>query len=126
MTQEEKELLLQVICAMLPYGVKIFVKGHDTPQTIQGILSIVPNISFRTDDCYSVYLTDVKPYLRPMSSMTMEERYEYDKFINSNSIFNYRNAVNWVHWLNSNHFDYYGLIPMGLALEATEDMYTTK
>lgn len=126
MAKEEKELLFQVIFAMLPYGVKIFVKGHDTPQTIQGILSIAPNISFRTDDCYSVYLTDIKPYLRPMSSMTMEERCEYDKFVNSNTIFNYQNAANWVHWLNVHHFDYLGLIEQGLALKAPEDMYITK
>jgi hypothetical protein len=26
-------------------------------------------------------------------------------------------------WLNAHHFDYSGLIPKGLALEAPEDMY---
>ena len=29
-------------------------------------------------------------------------------------------------WLNAHHFDYRGLIPMGLALEAPEDMYKTE
>lgn len=31
-----------------------------------------------------------------------------------------------IDWLNANHFDYRGLIPMGLALEATADMYKTE
>jgi hypothetical protein len=29
-------------------------------------------------------------------------------------------------WLNAHHFDYRGLIPMGLALEAPKDMYKTE
>lgn len=28
-----------------------------------------------------------------------------------------------IDWLLAHHFDYRGLIPMGLALEATEGMY---
>ena len=31
-----------------------------------------------------------------------------------------------IDWLNANHFDYRGLIPMGLALEAPEGMYKTE
>ena len=31
-----------------------------------------------------------------------------------------------IDWLNEHHFDYRGLIPMGLALEATEGMYKTE
>lgn len=29
-------------------------------------------------------------------------------------------------WLNAHHFDYRGLIPMGLALEAPADIYKTE
>ena len=33
---------------------------------------------------------------------------------------------NEIDWLNENMFDFRGLIPMGLALEAPEDMYKTE
>ena len=66
---------------------------------------------------YKVY--DIKPYLRPMSSMTEEEKGEY------------YNSYDWEYfeegtsfdWLNENHFDYRGLIKKGLALEAPDNMY---
>jgi hypothetical protein len=127
MANEEKQLLLKVLCAMLPYGVKIFVKGHDTPQTIQGILSLTPNISFRTNDCYSVYLTDIKPYLRPMSSMTDDERDDMREELEWVESFGerfYDKTTEFYDWMNAHHFDYRGLIEKGLALEAPEDMYS--
>jgi hypothetical protein len=35
-------------------------------------------------------------------------------------------SIKLIDWLNVHHFDYRGLIPMGLALEAPKDMYNTK
>ena len=68
---------------------------------------------------------DIKPYLRQMSSMTEEEENELVKVAviggyNDDSVFN---SYIITDWLNAHHFDYRGLIPMELALEATEDMY---
>ena len=57
------------------------------------------------------------PYLRPMSSMTEEESTEYSRFSLS------RYNTECFDWLNKHHFDYRGLIKLGLALEAPEDMY---
>jgi len=39
---------------------------------------------------------------------------------------NLANECNMFEWLNAHHFDYRGLIPMGLALESTEGMYDLK
>lgn len=75
----------------------------------------------------------VRPYLRPMSSMTEEEKsklqslqkYYFDeKYIGNNEWETigkvYYNTVESLDWLLANHLDYRGLIPMGLALEAPE------
>ena len=76
MTQEDKELLLKDLCARLPYGVVVHnEEGYDghlnsINQTIFGIecginISATKRVDFQIDT--------VKPYLRPMSSMTKEE-----------------------------------------------------
>ena len=81
-----------------------------------------------------ITINDIKPYLRPMSSITMEERrYKLSKFfkiINTNiegvgyiPTLNTSSAIEYINWLNAKHFDYRGLIEMGLALEAPKDMY---
>jgi hypothetical protein len=58
-----------------------------------------------------------KPYLRPMSSMTEEEDEEYRK----RNLYGFH--WDFVDWCNSKHFDYRGLIKLGLALESPEVMY---
>lgn len=90
---------------------------------------------------YGVPVEFIKPYLRPMSSMTEEERLELsrltdDKFkfylytakpeIVCYEKYNYLEGLKVLDWLNAHHFDYRGLIPMGLALEAPEGMYNLK
>lgn len=73
---------------------------------------------------------DFKPYLRPMSSMTEEERIEMREFCDSKPKLIYDIGVagqihspNVIDFLNSHHFDYRGLIEKGLALEAPEGIY---
>lgn len=80
---------------------------------------------------YGVPVEFIKPYLRPMSSMTDEERGEFRNF---GGVMSYSPQHDtWTisafspeayDWLNKNMFDYRGLIPMGLALEATKNMYS--
>ena len=82
---------------------------------------------------YGVPVEFIKPYLRPMSSMTEEEKVEIQDLYHKNTqevfkdpseIRGYRfYDISVVDWLNEHHFDYRGLIPMGLALEAPEDIY---
>ena len=57
-----------------------------------------------------------------MSSMTMEETREFLSIGNDDAAGNLLNFTKQ-DWLNANHFDYRGLIPMNLALEAPEGMY---
>ncbi len=60
-----------------------------------------------------------KPYLFPMSGMTEEQKKEYqyitERWMNDPSY----SISDSIDWLNKNHFDYRGLIPMELAIDAT-------
>ena len=60
---------------------------------------------------------DIKPYLFPMSSMTEEQKSQYNFYL-TRIVFAY-DASLLIDWLNKNHFDYRGLIRKGLALDAT-------
>ena len=116
MTQEERDILLKDLSARLPYGVKC---KHDKA----GVGTLI------------------KPYLFPLSSMTEEQKTEFNKLtpnveIDSSGISSAedyipddRNRVRYVElkdmilvidWLNANHFDYRGLINKGLAIDATD------
>lgn len=126
MTQEEKQLLLKDLCARLPYKVILNVDNGKYREDKK----IWPDL-FNSDT-----LWDAKPYLRPMSSMTEKERKIVNKLIyNKESIWTSPIPVwvidesdieKYIDFCNSHHLDYRGLIPMGLALEAPEDMYKTE
>lgn len=137
MTQEEKELVIKDLCARLPYGVIVQVddrvRGSYDRRLVQVFcdrVSCSVNVCNPLKEC--ICIDSVKPYLRPLSSMTEEERGEYNMLYhqvpiqrsNGNA---YRDTkmVEALHidWLSKEMFDYRGLIPKGLALEATEDMY---
>ena len=132
MTQEEKDLLLKDLCARLPYGVKL--------QHVKNTDSIVELYSIDLDDFYCkiqfyTYKGKVliasdegkllkpggmlryKPYLFPLSSMTEEQEKECQKI--KHSYYYDDDAFVLFDWYNKNHFDYRGLIPMGLANNAT-------
>lgn len=121
MKQEERQLLLKDLSARLPYNPMVHI--HD-PNTID-----YDNYLYATylDDMMS-YSIRLKPYLRSMSSMTEEE---YDQLYidsrvkeDSDDILDaLANDMDAIDWLNAHHFDYRGLIPMGLAIEAPKDMY---
>ena len=137
MTQEEKVILLQEFCARLPYGVKVNHKG-----LIRPLFSVSPT------QCYQIILdnaidgghnglelvsldeidaVELKPYLRPMSSMTEEEKKVFRRLasLQHNYLWDGVFYTHWVmiDWLIINYFDYRGLIPMGLALKAPKGMY---
>ena len=132
MTQEEKQMLLIDLCARLPYGVMVSVQGgefdfYKYPYQLTAVSE------FGLDSFCKVYhpiytpfggvpnVEDVKPYLRPMSSMTEEEKNEY--FGRTMTIDIVETSQQVIDWLLKHHFDFRGLIPMGLALEASEGMY---
>ena len=139
MTQEDKELLLKDLCARLPYGIEC--KLPDGTSGMITSISIVPHgifviVYFNRDNVEDVSLEDIKPYLRPMSSMTEEEKEELKYVIElglqaleseeGHNIVSAAPAAFEVDFYNKHHIDYRGLIPMGLALEAPRDMYKTE
>ena len=128
MTPEEKELLLKDLCARLPYG----VIGHiEIPHMFIGYVEkgdlTLNSISIKNSKCdfitcWGIDIDYVKPYLRPMSSMTMEETREFLVIPKNDSNGNLLTFTK-EDWLNEHHFDHRGLIEKGLALEAPEGMY---
>ena len=132
MTQENKELLLKDLCGRLPYGVKC--QFENTIETIKDIwFSEIEDWQIdgnKTSTCIHA----VKPYLFPMSSMTEEQQEEFDRIYAEDMQVvadNLKNRLDGqpyemnlghyrhIDWLNKNNFDYRGLIPKGLAKDAT-------
>lgn len=132
MTQGDKELLLKDLCARLPYNVIVSksVYGHKPELYYLDLYKIA-----ELQDGDPVI---IKPYLRPMSSMTDKEKREYEKHSESDHEQCYELRANGhdrreileqdaytsavdLDWLNKNHFDYRGLIEKGLAIEVTEE-----
>ena len=67
----------------------------------------------------SIYSNEYKPYLFPLSSMTEKQEEEYND-LNSYELGYFPHTEDALDYLIKNHFDYRGLIPMGLAIDATE------
>ena len=103
MAQNDKELLLMDLCARLPYGVICKSNSYR-------------NILFNSSHISLIESEEIKPYLRPMSSMTEEEENEY-----YNIEFGFNIHSDRVDWLNAHHFDYRGLIEKGLAIPVTKE-----
>lgn len=137
MTNEDRQLLLKDLATRLSYGLYATVRDSEEnddfqPFEVLGIKEVlvwVRNTMISVDHFDTIEV--VKPYLRPMSSMTEEEKKEfqachcvYELHPDFQPMMcNLANELNMFDWLNSHHFDYRGLIKKGLALEATEDMY---
>ena len=131
MKQEEKQLLLKDLSARLSYGVICNTPkgdGHlcSINQTIFGTEYGV-NIKATKRDYFNDREICIKPYLRPMYSMTEEEKKEFYKVVcDSMNIDNISPSVYVGEWQYSKHFDVHGLIEKGLALEAPEGVYNIK
>ena len=127
MTQKDKDLLLKDLSARLPYGVIVNVKGFDydyNDKLTQIYKGVGCSIQVTTNMPYDI--EQVKPYLFPLSSMTTEQRYELHDLIHNLNVLAINGEIgDWIvssseiDWYNKNHFDYRGLIPKGLALDAT-------
>ena len=141
MKQEDKDFLVLDLCARLPYGVKMVYKepeyGIISTHTLSNLevwnceLKDALVVCDRGHHKYSLgesLLGDsCLPYLRPMSSMTDNEKMKYVTLTNLNTDefgVPYREiTLEALDWLNKNHFDYRRLIEKGLALEAPDGMY---
>ena len=130
----KKDLLLKDLCARLPYGVIVNVKGFDFDfkDKLTQIYNRGYGCSIQVTNNMPYGIEQVKPYLFPLSSMTEEQKSELSRFCNctiyvTNWNFRFPDYVqntmnNWEKaftWLNKHHFDYRGLIEWGLAIDAT-------
>ena len=118
MTQEQKDLkdlLLKDLCGRLPYGVKARVYNHwrdefqEEKITIENLHQLIKTFS----------IGDIKPYLFPLSSMTKEQWEECQSLMIKDSYGILYYTVESYDYLYKNHIDIRSLIPMGLALDAT-------
>lgn len=122
--EKEKELLLKDLCARLPYGVKVQPSGSAFPHKFVGYDKGLARID--TDQKFE--LKNIKPYLRPISSMTEKEIKELSEIDMKRLIFSSRHLT-WhldgevIDYLNKKMFDWRGLISKGLALKAPDGMY---
>lgn len=145
MTEEDRQLLCKDLCGRLPHGVKYRRDSWnfewDQEMSVVEVLEDIDKEGYI--NYHKVYkVDDIKPYLRPMSSMTEEEKkefinyadYEVEESVNGRyyeyCLKGYVGTpetpscnYNAIDWLNAHHFDYRGLIEKGLALEAPEGMY---
>ena len=132
MTQKDRELLLKDLCARLPYGFIVHRYSDNADIRINNISEFDHFLEYSEGE-------DFKPYLRPLSSMTDEEKgelkleQEKDEELFIQVINKSQNGDDSLlgtviphyaeDWANKNHFDYRGLIKKGLALEVPEGMY---
>lgn len=154
MRQEDKELLLKDLCARIPYEVvgkceldasydtsfDTIFQTHKFDAVVYGFkadsLFVYPLIEDRDEQEFAneevangIDILDFKPYLFPMSSMTEEQKKEYNLLQNFVPIYYYGFDImvdkelydNWesIDYLNAHHFDYRGLIEKELAIDAT-------
>jgi hypothetical protein len=150
MEQEDENLLFRDLSSIFSYGVKVAYTtlSDDMPKVWDviglpavGLVDIVVPGKYRFA---AVPVEEIKPYLRPLSSMTEGERKEINKsynFSDFGSITIRYHMEGWwdndtecslkdylylINWLNKHHFDCRGLIEKGLALEAPKGMYKSE
>ena len=133
MIQEEKQLLLKDLCARVPYHPKGHVVNACNGAECDEWLTCT------TFSMFTSVTNNSRLYLRPMSSMTEEEKKELksatcpegtgyfnEQYLicpmsHSNEHISYDFMSDILNWLNAHHFDYRGLIERGLAIEVTAD-----
>ena len=118
MTKENKDILLKYICMALPYDCMLSIAEGG----IGGLQWV--NVTLNSYLLYQIEEEDgleyIKPYLRPMSSMTDEEEEEYNS-LNVYEAGLFPHTEEAFNWLLEHHFDFMGLIEKGLAVEVTEE-----
>lgn len=136
MTQEEKELLIKDLSARLLHKVKASYYGTDEEMECT---DIIEGIIIENNDAeiiigqYGLSVEKVKPYLFPLSIMTEEQEYEWDNLFTDpmvervstrhtredDLLLRAKSGFASTEYLDKNFFDYRGLIPKGLAIDAT-------
>ena len=140
---EKQDLLLKYLCMALLYDVMVDYEGNIyILNEIDPSCKDIGYITARIQDverlmcAENVMIENIRPYLRPMSSMTEEEYLQYHHI--KYNIVTYRHGYKrfdvgkfrnvgiipikeYLDWLLKNHFDFMGLIPKDLAIEVTKE-----
>ncbi|MBQ3945695.1 MAG: hypothetical protein II684_05200 [Treponema sp.] len=146
MNEQEKQILLQDLCARLRYGVVCRTSVGDyrllgIDVNIGNVMHLDSPIYDEGDGYFDMDYQEVKPYLRPMSSMTEDEKKELEDIC---TMYNGGNHTDYesfgieilithpgygdsfcqdftaLDWLNANHFDFRNLVGKGLAIDCTD------
>lgn len=151
MTQEYKELLIKDLSCRIPYGVIVNINGISNVKLTS--VSWYGEVGVDDGSTYLYPISEVRPYLFPLSSMTEEEKEDllnyvvgkdskYFEVCDDVSItdkspdvqdfksfdkkwinFNPNTTSRYIEWFLKNHFDFCDLIQKGLALTAPDGMY---
>ena len=146
MTLEEKrKLLTDDIMSRANYWIDLKVDYNGQMYTMFGFgagrVSLLANPFMSNTAGVAPLIEEIKPYLRPLSSMTEQEEAEFSNLFRkwfddelfilteepmidyALSQINYSISTEIFDWLNARHFDYRGLIDKGLAIMIPEEMY---
>lgn len=125
MTEEDKELLLRDLCGRQMYNVKCQVFNDANPYTLSGVLHNKPHsqlyfeeLDWKEYDGF-VNVEYCKPYLFPLSSMTEKQKKEWKSLLIRETFGTSDNVFTPQDFYCKYHFDYHGLISLGLAIDAT-------
>ena len=123
--KEYKILVLQDLCARLPYLTMVQVREQFDDEENDHFMEIHPLTAYDIECLCNGEYSRILPYLRLPSAMTEDERNTLRSIDDFLQIDIYNNLVDGGYktydYLNSINVDYRGLIPMGLAIEVTEE-----
>ena len=125
MKREDVKLLIEDICARMPYGIKCFIPEINSVRKLAAIHYDCENTLFdfldesNTQYEYQLYKSEFKPYLIPESNMSFEQEEEIYDICKYHEIGYEPKLPKLIDFYNRNHIDYRGLIEKGLALDAT-------
>lgn len=121
MTKEDKELLMRDLSCRIPYGVIVNINEISNVKLTS--VSWYGEVGVDDGSTCLYAISEVKPYLFPLSSMTETEKEEYCQ-LQQRVIYNSKGVVNeditkYINYCYKKHLDINNLIPMGLAIDAT-------
>ena len=118
---QEKELLLKDLSCRIPYGVIVNVSGISNVKLTS--VSWYCEVDVDDGSTYLYPISEVKPYLFPLSSMTPKQKAELAHLTaDIDGIF--EQVLLEIEFYHRHHIDYRGLIEKGLAIDATNlDVY---
>ena len=128
MNKEDKNLLVKDLSCRIPYGIKACLDIFNDKSLVNDckIIGIKSNGQIEyiflnnLAKCSNYDISLFKPYLRPMSSMTKQEKKEYTELCRQSYIYDVDNVKNLFEWLLKNNFDYNNLIDKGLAIDIVQ------